>query len=520
MKKIFLYLVCFSSALIGSVAFANCGEYLKEAQSVSGAVPRFTNAGDVEAVLAFGEGTFLSNKPSLIATARKKAELDAKRNFSSWLRESVVAETTAQTMLEQLEATNERGETAGMAVELTRVIDTMRSNTNATLEGMTKLDECVDTEKGVVLVTFGWKPNLIKTQTAHKNVVSPTDVKNSKAAPIVSQVQTTSEIDCRGGVNIVTVEVDGSGVDQTSAINDALRLAVGQVHGEKFAASLTALSADMSAQETRGDGTEKITSLSSQALATAVQSNTEGLIDSYSIVKKSSKENGTVDVSLKVNLPKFKPSTCEVTKQKIVITLPAILKGREADPSFVTTREMIHRELESLLDGTNRLTVLNRANIGALDTEAALMQTGDFSINEQSKLGNRVGADYVVVTEISDFTVREESQQAGSKTIKLSKMRGQAWVRVIDLATTNTVFSVRVPVEAIGNNQQVDTDYFALSMARQLALTVGDSIGGGFNDNGIRQLRSIEKKVGDYELAAKRVDEQMNKIKKETDSKW
>lgn len=517
MKSLPLSILLCALGLFAHPASANCDAYLSEAQSVSGAVPRFADSGRVEAIMAYGEGTFFANKASLISTARKKAELDAKRNFSNWLSESVAAETAAQSMLEQVEATNERGETAGVAVELTRVIDTMRSNSNATIQGMTKLDECVDTDKGIVLVTFGWKPGLT-------DIESGQDVGNSVASAATEQgaelSSSSASADCRSSVTTITVEVDGYGANQSTAINDALRLAVGQVHGERFAASLVALSADLSVQASNSDGESKSAALSSQAQATAVASTTEGLIESYAVVNKTNTNDGRVEVRLQVDLPKFKPSTCEESKQKIVITLPSILKGRQVDASFEQTREMMHRELESLLDGTKQLTVLNRQNLQALDAEAANMQSGGFSIAEQAKLGNRVGADLVVVTEISDFTVREQEQQAGSKIIRTTKMRGQAWIRVIDLATTNTVFSVRVPVEAMSKQQQIDPDYFALSMARQLAVTVGDSVGGGFNEQGERQLRKVDKKVGDYELAAKRVDQQMKQLKEEVDSQW
>jgi len=499
-------------------ALANCDAYLSEAQSVSGAVPRFSDDGRIEAIMAYGEATFFANKASLISTARKKAELDAKRNFSSWLNESVAAETAAQSMLEQVEATNERGETAGVAVELTRVIDTMRSDTKATIQGMTKLDECVDPDKGIVLVTFGWKPGLTEMiGQAHSESAATTATAGRSDQ---RQKARADAAGCQSAVTTITVEVDGFGMNQNTAINDALRLAVGQVHGERFAASLASLSADLSVQATNNDGDQKSVAVSSQAQAMAVASQTEGLIESYSIIDKVNTGDGQVQVQLQVNLPKFKPSTCESSKQKIVITLPNIMKGRQVDPSFAQAREMMHRELESLLDGTKQLTVLNRQNIQALDAEAANMQRGDFSITEQAKLGNRVGADLIVVTEISDFEVIEQEQQAGRKIIRTTKMRGQAWIRVIDLATTNTVFSVRVPVQAVGGQEQIDPDYFALSMARQLAVTVGDSVGGGFNAQGARQLRQVEKKEADYELAVKRVDEQMDKLEKEVESKW
>ena len=160
--SIFFLMFLFLNAPATSTAANDCSEYLREAELIEGAVPKFHEDGRIRAIVVYGESSFLAPKSSLISKARTTAELKSKRAFSEWLRSDVSASTKASSALEQTEATNERGETVGLATELTMVIETMSSNSDATLEGLTKLDECVDTEQKVIYVQMGWNPDLAR----------------------------------------------------------------------------------------------------------------------------------------------------------------------------------------------------------------------------------------------------------------------------------------------------------------------------------------------------------------------
>lgn len=176
-----------------SALSASCGEYLSEAELIEGAVPKLTEDGRIRAIVVYGEASFLAPKSSLISKARTTAELKAKRAFSDWLRSDVAASTKATTALEQTETTNERGETAGLATELTSVIETMTSNSDATIEGLTKLDECVDTEQQVLYVQMGWRPDLVR---AARSVSDGSAVESSTSA---AQPRTPSTINEASG---------------------------------------------------------------------------------------------------------------------------------------------------------------------------------------------------------------------------------------------------------------------------------------------------------------------------------
>jgi hypothetical protein len=54
----------------------------------------------------------------------------------------------------------------------------MRQNSSATLAGIVKLDECVDTEEKFILVKMGWKPETSKAAANARNIIN-NDISNS-----------------------------------------------------------------------------------------------------------------------------------------------------------------------------------------------------------------------------------------------------------------------------------------------------------------------------------------------------
>jgi hypothetical protein len=145
---------------LASSAMASCEQMYQDLDAGIGIHVRLSDQNDVEAIFTVGEGTFLAPKRSLIGKARTAATLDAKRAFSSWLNEAVAGGSVASSLMEQLEATDQTGQTTGTVEELTQIGETMSSATASVLSGLIKLDECVDTDENYVLVELGWKPSL------------------------------------------------------------------------------------------------------------------------------------------------------------------------------------------------------------------------------------------------------------------------------------------------------------------------------------------------------------------------
>jgi hypothetical protein len=154
-KVLFLSVICLMSVNVT----ADCSQFEAEAEAYEGLVPKFDSTGKLRALIMYGEGNFLFPKRSLIAEARRKAELTARRSYAEFLKSDFDAETIAADLLETEQTTDQNGNSSGTAKELASTLNVMRQNTSATLSGIVKLDECVSQEGKYVLVQLGWKPS-------------------------------------------------------------------------------------------------------------------------------------------------------------------------------------------------------------------------------------------------------------------------------------------------------------------------------------------------------------------------
>ena len=125
---------------ITASARESCAAYEAEAEAFSGVVPKFNEDGSLRALIMYGEGTFLTSKRSLIADARRKAELRARQAYAEFLKSDFDSQTLAKDLVETSQATNQDGQTVGNATELSSTLTQMRNNASATLTGIVKLD--------------------------------------------------------------------------------------------------------------------------------------------------------------------------------------------------------------------------------------------------------------------------------------------------------------------------------------------------------------------------------------------
>ena len=62
-------------------------------------------------------------------------------------------------------------------------------------------------------------------------------------------------------------------------------------------------------------------------------------------------------------------------------------------------------------------------------------------VAELARVGNTVGADLMVITEITSYSQNFETRTIGNTTIKRSVFDSEVSIKVIDVATTNIMFS-------------------------------------------------------------------------------
>jgi curli biogenesis system outer membrane secretion channel CsgG len=466
-----------------------CEAMAEEAGAISGVVPKFEN-GQLVSVSIYGEGTFITPKRSLIANARKHAELQAKSFLSAFFKEQIERDTLHQSLMESAELTTGDGTTEAYAVELKRTADYISANSSAVLSGIVKLDECVDTDEKYILVRMGWKPNFVThAQQAQSG------------APVSAKVFTPSHTSTPAGIQYIEVETIGNGPTYEDAVRSALRLAVAQVFGESFASSQEVAKQVDTLELSDSEDNSYAVAVESTSKVEVSSSTTYGIIRKYQILQVEEHTNGFT-TTLNVVLAEYNTGL-DKSKQNIVV-LPMLASSENR-----AIADSVQQRLEQQLARSNKFNLLDREFINAANNELGFVASGNSPVEELSRLGNQVGADLLVITEISNYIVNNSERQVGNRTLERIELNAEVRVKVINPATTEVVISDivsinghRVPKPSLSNYADIIT--------RQLSAKV---MGSPVSDDNAE----ARKKADD---AKKRITEKQEKMEKEHENDW
>lgn len=174
-------LVASFATLSGTSLAGNCDAMEEEISAISGAVPKFTENGQLHSISMYADATFIAPKRSLIRTARDEAELRAKSELAKFFEDAVARNTLAESLTEQAEKTDGSGNTEAVAIEIKRASDAISSSTSSVISGIIKLDECVDTDEKYLIVRMGWKPEYAQLAQDAKSVAQGSGSEKEKA---------------------------------------------------------------------------------------------------------------------------------------------------------------------------------------------------------------------------------------------------------------------------------------------------------------------------------------------------
>jgi len=490
--------------LTGTVAISStCDEFEKDAEAFSGVVPRFDENGKVRAMLMYGESSFIAAKRSLIADARRRAELDARRAFAEFLKSGFDADTVSKNLVETQSLTDSDG-TVGAAEELTSTLNVMRQNSQATLSGIVKLDECVDVEEKYLLVQLGWKPTLSESAANASQAINK----------IADNQKTKSNLNNKTpGIEKISLETEGRGANLKSATNDALRSAVSQVFGEKFASQTSVIDSVMSASMTLGDDSYGVAGQKSKSTS-AVQSQTSGLISSWTYIEKV-EENEGFKVILSVVIPKYK-SSMDPAKTKIIVTKP--LAGSQSinqDQTFKTFSSKFHSQLEENLGQIKGLNVLDRQYLNLAHEELGLISNSG-NMEELAKIGNQAGGDLMLVPVIEKFNYKLDVREIGSQKIERMIYNVTLSTKVIEVATSNIVDAKSFPVRNKKMKHEDPVIEIASFMAKRAVRHLSKSFGGVDSNNyhDSNESKTDMKKVKDS------INKTFEEVKNNVDQDW
>lgn len=258
-------------------------------------------------------------------------------------------------------------------------------------------------------------------------------------------------------VRTIEITVTGSGTTYGDAVNDALTDAIAQKSGRSIATQ-TDLKSVMSSVSTANSSD----AVAAETLARQIQTATKGEVQGYRLLEQSNDERGMVIVKLAVQMAEFVKSP-QTERLRI-----AVSKVR-APSDFGAVGDQVEAAAKSALTDTRKFAVLDRDWEKEYSKEMELLTSGSAARIESARLGQRLGADLLLVTTVQQIRVNVPSgntgllEAAASATCNFSLV--DAATGMVKVSKTFTTKINQVQAKQAGGS------------AEQIALALANSIG-------------------------------------------
>lgn len=240
----------------------------------------------------------------------------------------------------------------------------------------------------------------------------------------------------RTNLTVVSTSVQGVGTDSKEAIKDGLLQAISQVNGLQMSSQSKSM---LKSFQSSSDNNDKFESSSS--FQEEIKQSTKGVIQSWSIVSKDKTSSGKLyTVDMKVDVSKLKLSD-ELQRMRFVIT-PTIIDKTIKDKKNVNNFTLnFNKNLSSLITQSNRFAVLDRNNTSSISKELNNIKSGKVPKEELAKLGNKVSADYLILSSLNKILIKNISKSLMGEKIYIKNITVDVDVNIIDVSTSQIIFS-------------------------------------------------------------------------------
>lgn len=235
------------------------------------------------------------------------------------------------------------------------------------------------------------------------------------------------------------VEAYGMGASREHALQAALMEAIAKVNGttltntqvEQLRYQLDAVLAVSGSSSKTGEiaGQENL----QYGIANQVDFITNGMVKSYEVISEG-RINKEYEISIRAVVAKYTPGV-EAQRQRIAVMPFRILNASGMQALYA---EFFTQHLVDYLAQTNRFAVVDRKYMAEKHAEFAILNSADTPVAERMRIGNTLGADYMVTGQINkvEYWLTEE---------KLPYLNSMQYT-----LTAKTSFNVRVIVPATG----------------------------------------------------------------------
>lgn len=262
-------------------------------------------------------------------------------------------------------------------------------------------------------------------------------------------------------LQFVEVVTEGSGKTINLAALDGLKMAVSQVNGATVAASTaTSISSSVMGQ---GDNKEY---LYSNQFQKQIETATKGVVKNWTILSERQDANlGNIYfLKMRVTVAKYKESA-QLQRLRLAFSDFGYARSQGDSAKAASAARDAQQRLAAYLTQTRRFAIIDRQNMDRTQAELNLIQGGDFKVEEMARLGNKVGADYMVVGDVTKADTRTTKQvmQTTGKTFTKTTSNLSISIRIIDIATSQVKFADQFDL-----TDETSLDVLASDMSREM----------------------------------------------------
>ncbi len=243
--------------------------------------------------------------------------------------------------------------------------------------------------------------------------------------------------------SIITEQGIGIGLTRASAVNNAILEALEQLNGVSIK-KITFIS-NKTINSTNGNEAKYIYN-------SAIKKFTSGRVDSYKILDVIDYGDGRFEASVEITKTKvskkYKTPGYSAKNRRAIVIVPSYTnKNRyfilNQSKSAYDLSLKLTQELVSSVTQTRKFSVLDREDNEAYRNEKALIRSRDTSTDEFLKLGQVLGTDYLLVTNITEFSISKDNNQDAIVANMSSSYKTSATIqfRIIAMATRQIKWS-------------------------------------------------------------------------------
>ncbi len=274
------------------------------------------------------------------------------------------------------------------------------------------------------------------------------------------------------------VEVTAVGANRDAAIQSALVEAVSQVTGVKIDSNnSSSVETKYSSTESSEDDEESFINNLDEVQSKNIEAKAQGHVLSYELLseKTSAANEKNVEVTIRA-LVSYYDAGAQVNRQRLAVLNFKIEDDSKVARSFA---RLLEQSVSSYLTQARNFAVLDREYLAERDSELAQLLRSDVMPVERARIGNSLGADYMLVGTINHFSIKREQEVIAVVNEEALVAKGNAAIswRLINVPTGMVVAS---KLENISFNEPI-ADSFESALVRP-AEKVGTNIASRINE--------------------------------------